>query len=381
MPRSRQTWVVAYEWSDLAGLALARQFPAPDDGADVASMLRRIGPIQSQTARSPYLALAARFPGTTLEQVSTAYDDLRIVRGSTLRGTVHTSTPDDHALLESATRIGQRTFWQRTLRPADVSLEQVWAGIEEFAWHEWRTPTELDEHLRGWLAAHDPEGQPRIETRYLGFGHGGLLRRPLSGGWEGQGKPGYRAAAAVLGPRDDVLGDPDAAMDELVRRHLACHGPASRRDLAWWAGVGLRVVDASLARLDLPRDVGPDGLDYHDLPSQPAPAEVPGVRLLPEFDALLCAYDPPARARFVTPEHYQRLWSQDNGLLLAPLLVDGRLTGYWRLPGSGSRRTCEVAWFRGTRRPTKGELAGPVAAVEAAYGVTVTSLSVSSASA
>ncbi|WP_248580082.1 winged helix DNA-binding domain-containing protein [Nocardioides sp. InS609-2] len=366
-----------YEWSDLAGLALARQFPETDGSPDVAAMLQRIGPIQSQTARSPYVALAARFPDTTLADISAAYDELRIVRGSTLRGTVHTSTPDDHVLLESATRVGQRTLWQRTIRPADVTLEQVWAGIEEFASADWRTPVELDEHLHAWLAEHDPSGQPRIQTHYFAFGHGGLVRRPLSGGWEGQGKPGYRsAAAALLGDRSDILGDPDSAMDALVRRHLACHGPASRRDLAWWAGVGLRVVDASLARLDLLSEPGPDRLDYFDLPSPPAPVSLPGVRLLPEFDALLCAYDPPARARFVSPGHYQRLWSQDNGLLLAPLLVDGRLTGYWRLPGSGARRACAVAWFGGTRRPTKAELESPIAAVEAAYGVTVTSLSV-----
>ncbi len=368
---------MTYQWSDLAGLALARQFPESGGSRDVASMLRRIGPVQSQTARSPYVALAARFPGITSAEISAAYDDLRIVRGSTLRGTVHTSTPADHPLLEVATRVGQRALWQRTLRPAGVTLEEVWAGIEEFAAADWRTPDELDAHLRAWLAEHDPFGQPRIETRYFAFGHGGLLRRPLSGGWAGQGRPGYRSAVALVGERGDVLGDPDGAMDALVRRHLACHGPASRRDLAWWGGVGLRVVDASLARLGLPSRRGPDGLDYHDLPSPPAAVELPGVRLLPEFDALLCAYDPPARARFVSPEHYQRLWSPDNGLLLAPLLVDGRLTGHWRLPGSGPRRTCEVAWFGGSHRPTRAELEEPIAALESAYGIAVTSLSVS----
>ncbi|WP_426242779.1 winged helix DNA-binding domain-containing protein [Nocardioides sp. LHG3406-4] len=367
---------MAHSWSDLAGRALARQFPTGDADATVATMLHRIGPIQSQTARSPYLALAARAPGTTLQQVSAAYDDLQIVRSSTLRGTVHTAAAADHALLESATRVGQRALWNRTLRPDAVSLDQVWAGIEEFAWSEWRTPAELDEHLRGWLARHDPDGRPAIASSYFAFGHGGLLRRPMTGGWEAQGRPGYRAAAALLGDRSAVLSDPDSAMDELVRRHLACHGPASRRDLAWWAGVGLRVVDASLARLDLPHELGPDGLAYHDLPAPPSPVELSGVRLLPEFDALLCAYDPPARARFVTPEHYRRLWSQENGMLLAPLLVDGRLTGHWRIPGTGKRRECEVSWFGGTRRPSKGELAEPIAALESAYGVTVTSLSV-----
>ena len=63
-------------------------------------------------------------------------------------------------------------------------------------------------------------------------------------------------------------------------------------------------------------------------------------------------------------------------MIPALLLVDGRVTGQWRLPGSGTRRPCEVTWFAGTRRPTKSELAEPVSALEAAYAVTVTGLTV-----
>ncbi|WP_226347128.1 winged helix DNA-binding domain-containing protein [Agilicoccus flavus] len=374
-----------YTWDDLAGLALARQFPQVDghESQSVDGLLRRIGPIQSQTARSPYLALAARLPGVDLETIGAAYECHAIVRGSTIRGTVHTSTPQDHALLEALTRLGQRTLWARTMRLVDRSLEELWAGIEDFAAPAWRTPAELAEHLRSWIAAHDPSAIPNLENdagRYFAFGHGGLLRRPLSGGWQAQGAPGYRTAAVVLGDADErgaLLADRAAALDRAVRRHLSAHGPASRHDLAWWSGVGLRPVDAALARLapDLREGTGPDGRVYHDLVAgQPAPVDLPGVRLLPEFDALLCAYDPPARERFVDAAHYRRLWTQANGMILAPLLVDGRMTGWWRLPGSGSRRLLEVSWFARTRRPRKAEFDAPTAHLEAAYGVTVTDL-------
>jgi hypothetical protein len=319
----------------------------------------------------------------TMATISAAYDEHRIVRGSSIRGTVHTSTPDDNALLGAATRIGQRTLWQRTLKLDKATLEEVWDGIEDFAREEWRTPAELSEHLSSWLAEHDPTCGAVLDNqagRYFAFGHGGLVRRPLKGGWQGQGAPGYRTASAVVGDRSAVLTDPDASMDALVRRHLASHGPSSRHDLAWWAGVGLRVVDASLERLagelggQLTADVGPDGRTYLDLATAPPPRELPGVRLLPEFDALFCGYDPPARSRFVTPEHHRALWISSNGMIPALLLVDGRISGQWRLPGSGSRRACEVGWFAGTRRPRRSELEEPVAALEAAYGVSVTTL-------
>ncbi len=372
-----------YSWEDLAARALARQFPdVPGrDVNSVAQAVHLIGPIQAQTARSPFLGLAARIPGVTLATISSAYDEHRIVRGSNIRGTVHTSTPEDHPLLEVATRIGQRTTWQRTMKLERTTLEDVWAGIEEFARDDWRTPAELSTHLSAWLQDHDPRAAPTLDNqagRYFGFGHGGLIRRPLKGGWQAQGAPGYRAASAVLGDRRAILADPEGSMDALVLRHIASYGPASRQDLAWWTGVGLRVVDASLERLadELGDDTGPDGRTYHDIAGGPPPQVPRGVRLLPEFDALFCGYDPKARARVVTPEHHGRLWIQGNGLIPALLLVDGRVTGHWRLPGSGSRRPCEVTWFSGTRRPTKSELAESLAAVEAAYAVTLTGLTI-----
>lgn len=379
---------VDHSWDELAGLALARHFPqvAGQGEESVVEMLRRIGPIQAQTARSPYLALAARLPGVELEVISAAYERHAIVRGSTIRGTVHTSTPADHRVLDALTRIGQRALWARTLRLVDTSLEDVWAGIERFAAHAWRTPTDLAEHLRAWISTHDPSASPRLDDqagRYFAFGHGGLLRRPLTGGWQGQGAPGYRAASTVLDDTEDrnrLSADPGAAVDAAVRRHLTAHGPASRHDLAWWSGVGLRAVDAALTRLapELREGSGPDGRIYHDLAGdRPEPRELPGVRLLPEFDALLCAYDPPARERFVDAAHYRRLWTQSNGLILAPLLVDGRMTGWWRIPGSGARRRLEVFWFAGTRRPRTSEFDAPVTHLEAAYGISVTDLTVS----
>ena len=215
--------------------------------------------------------------------------------------------------------------------------------------------------------------------RYLGFGHGGLVRRPLKGGWEGQGAPGYRTAAAILGDRSAVLTDPHS-LDTLFQTHLAAHGPASRNDLAWWSGLTLGAVDEALARLGLDAVAGPDGRDYVDLPSPPPARSPAGVRLLPEFDALMCAYQPAARQRFVTPEHHDRLWLGANGLVKPPLLVDGRITGYWRAMGSARRRPLEVSYFPGTRRPRKSELDQPVAAVESALGIEITSVSVARAS-
>lgn len=359
-------------WDELAARTLARQFPGEGGPDDVLGLLRRVGPIQSQTARSVFVGLAARRPGITRDAITAAYESFAIVRGSSLRGTVHTSVAEQHPLLEVATRLGQRTLWTRTLRLAGSTLEQVWAGIEEFAVDHWRTPAELAEHLMSWLATHDPDAAPAFpgtSGRYFAFGHGGLIRRPLRGDWVGQGAPGYRTASALLGDRSAVLADTDAAVDALLRHHVAAHGPASRHDLAWWSGLGLTRVDAALARLGLAAEEGPDGRTYLDLPDAPAPVELDGVRLLPEFDALLCGYDPAGRERFVDAGHYDVLWKQANGQLLAPVLVGNRLAGHWRITGSGRRRQLTVERLPGVRAIRRTHLADAVDALELGLGV------------
>ncbi len=372
-----------YSWQDLAGLTLARQFPDVDgrDVAAVTDMVGRIGPIQSQTARSPFLGLAARMPGVDLETISTAYEDLSIVRGSNIRGTIHTSTPGDHALLEAITRVGERSLWARFLKLHAATLEEVWEGIELFAAERWFTPDEVRNHLLEWIEQHDHEANPDLTSvggRSLAMKHGGLLRRPLVGGWQAQGAPGYRTAVTLLGERTELLSDVDAAMDSMVRRHLSAYGPASRNDIAWWSGVGLRRTDAALGRLsaELTQRPGPDGRTYHDLLDVPAPVDQRGLRLLPEFDALLCGYEPVARGRFISPDQHQRLWSPANGLILAPILNNDRIVGYWRITGSGERRQGEVTWFAGTAGLATSDLDQPMADVETAYGITISDLSV-----
>jgi hypothetical protein len=373
--------VTAYDLEELRGLSLARQFPLDTDvtgkGADaVVEAVAHSGPIQSQTARSPFIGLAARLPGLTHEAVAEAYESLGLVRGSTIRGTVHTSTPDQHALLDATTRTAQRGLWARFLKLDHTDLDEVWAAIETYASGAWRSPAELFAFLAEWL-----EGQGEVESaqrmdnqagRYFAFGHGGLLRRPLAGSWSGQGAPGYRAAAALL-PARPVSEDP---LTDVVRLHLTSHGPSSRHDLAWWSGLGLRQVDAALDRLGPNWREGPDGRTYADLPDAPAPRDLPGVRLLPEFDALLCGYDPKARDRFVDTADNAVLWHRANGLMLAPVLIDGRIGGHWRLEGKARTRSLTVSSFPGSRRPRRAEVDDAVERLASALDLTVAAVTV-----
>lgn len=382
-----------YTWERLAGLTLARQFPRVR-GRGVAAVVRaaeRIGPIQSQAARAPFLGLAARLPGVTLETVSAAYEQHLLVRGSSIRGTVHTSTVPHHRLLEAVARQRLHPHWDRMLgagRRHDV--DRLWAMVEDLARSGWLTPEELRAGLAERVARDgDPATADLLRTgqyaRHFGYSHAALVRRPLRGGWHGQGLAGYRLATAVLGPgeaqrRAEVRADPAAALAGLARVHIAAFGPSSREDLAWWAGLTLGAAGEALGRLREECSVrpGPDGRDYWDLlEGRPAARSDVGTRLLPEFDALVLGQEPSARARFAAPDDIRRLWVGGNGLMRPPVLHAGRLIGHWRLEGPVRHRRLQVTVVGSGPVPAESDLGPAVGAVQAALGLEVSDVEVS----
>lgn len=409
---------MADPWAEIRRRTLARQFPAvrkPASVAAVAELLDRIGPIQSQTARSTFLGLAARAPGVSNRTISDALRRARLLRGSVIRGTVHTGTPTQLAVLDRITRIGQRREWERRLTLQGDEVHQLWASLETFA-ENWRSVDELTGHLHGWLRRHRSTGavpgsttEPRPEpspgmSRYLAFGHGGLIRRPSNDDWAGQAAAEYRHRAAVLAdhavtgadaaasviddaaaestvPQPDPRGGDNDPVRVAILLHLRAHGPASRRDLAWWSGLGLTVVDAAIAALladgRIERVDGPGSEQLFDVPGAPSSGgSRRRVRLLPEFDALLCGYHPAGRGRFVGDDEHRRLWNQNNGLVLPPVLIDGRIGGYWRAGGSAKVRPLQVVLFDSAPDIDAADVASAAGGIEAALDITVDDVTV-----
>ena len=82
--------------------ALARQFPIISGrGSDtVVDLFRRVGPIQSQVPRAPFLTISSRLPGVSYETVCTLFESHRLVKTSNIRGTVHTSVAEQFGCLD-----------------------------------------------------------------------------------------------------------------------------------------------------------------------------------------------------------------------------------------------------------------------------------------
>jgi hypothetical protein len=373
-----------WTWEELAAATLPRQFPTVRGRGEsaVVDLLRRAGPIQSQAARAPFLGVAARLPGASHAAITAAHEAMQVVRSSSLRGTVHTSTREQHAALSAVATRAQAALWRRTLRLDDGQLRAFQAELEAVTEPDWATHDDIEARLRSWLetqglteslrATEDGAGHFAFRT------HAAMLRRPRNprAGWDSQSEVVYRAARFAV---DETLLDPQQALIALVRAQISASGPLTRRDLAWWSGDGLRNVDAAIAALgdELVSRPGPNGLTYLDL-SESAPRDVadPGARLLPEYDALLLAYDPKGRERFADEAAVLHSWNRANGVHAPTLLLEGRLRGRWTLDRAGRRAAITVEMFPGERLLDAGEVATAAEAVGIALGLQITDVHV-----
>ena len=339
-------------------------------------LVGRVGPVQSQAARAPFLSVAARLPGAAYASIVRAHADLGVVRSTSLRGTVHTSTAGQHAALHAVSARAQAPLWRRTLGLDEQQLDAFRRRLDEVCAPDWMTHDAVEAALHEWF---DLQGHNRAKHatsfqvgRVAFKGQASMLRRPLAptAGWESQAEVVYRSASAAIG---EVVPRFDDALATLVRHHIAASGPVTRRDLAWWSGAGLRDVDTALdsLRAELTRRMGPNGLEYLDLVGGAPDAPDPGIRLLPEYDALLLAYDPKARGRFADERVIAASWNRANGVHAPTVLLDGRIRGCWRLERTGRSAVVVVEAFAWERRIDEGELEEPVRAIGLALDLAI----------
>lgn len=123
---------------------------------------------------------------------------------------------------------------------------------------------------------------------------------------------------------------PASPPDKLLLRYLAAYGPASVQDMAVWSGLGgLReAVERLRPRLRVFQDES--GRELFDLPDAPRPdPDTPApVTLVAAFDNLLLSHDD--RSRLIADAH-RKLTMTVNGLFAATFLIDGMVSGIWKL--------------------------------------------------
>jgi hypothetical protein len=280
----------------------------------------RLLAIQAQDLRGARLAIRARSAGLSASDVDAALARRSLVVSWLNRGTLHLVRPEDYWWLHPLTTPQLRAGNSRRLAqegvPPEAAERAVAAVRAALAADGPLTRSQLRERVAA--ARVRTEGQAMVHVLALASIRGLIVRGPAAGRDQA-----FVLARDWLGTPPPVLGR-EAALGELARRYLAGHAPAADRDLARWAGIGLRDARLGLARCGAVQRA--DGLA--ELPASPrrAAAGLPPPRLLGAFDPLLLGWasrDPIAgpHRRIVTA----------GGLFRPFALAGGRAVATWTI--------------------------------------------------
>ncbi len=310
----------AQVWSEreLTVSFLERQLLLDRRPMPAARAVQRLVALQAQYSPSPYVALHARVEGFQPVDLEAALRRRTVVKATLMRGTLHLVSGADHAAFASA--------WRRQWFPAVSNRHhalksreaEIAAALAEFL-SQPRTTDEIRAEVDE-LSGLTIGGSDRLDYARSILP---LVHVPPSGFWRFHGKASLRffPEAAVPEPAASAL---------LVRRYLRAFGPATRKDIAAFTYLPLRVIDPALAAIEpLRRVTDEQGRDLLDLPGVPRVPEsvVPPVRFLARWDAALISHAD--RTRILPRGFHEHIVQSANGQVLPAFLLDGLVAGSW----------------------------------------------------
>jgi hypothetical protein len=332
----------------LGRATLARQMLLRRERTTVPAAIERLLALQAQWPRPPFVGLWTRVEGFERSQLTVLLQKRKVLRATFVRGTLHMVTARDYVALRSALQPMLDAGLAAVLRDRARGLDagRLVAQARRFLADGPRT----FEEVRARLAKDDPKGNARA------MGYAVRMSLPLvqvPGGeaWAFPTDPSFAAAEDWLGRKVPADREPP---DALVLRYLAGYGPASVADMQAWTGFrSLReTVEALRPRLRAFRDG--KGREVFDLPDAPRPAEdAPApVRLLPEYDNVITAR---TDDRFVATADRPRVYLSALRIA-ATVLVDGQVSGTWKVERKKTAATLVVMPFAPFTRTTKQQV-------------------------
>jgi hypothetical protein len=339
-------------WASVCAWRMGRQGlvqRAPADGWP--GVVERICGLHAQVQSSAELTLWARVDDLDPGAVVTAlWTDRTLVRTWAMRGTLHLLPAHELAMWVGAQGVVKPRYetasWRKAFGMTSAEAVAVLDAIRSALDGGALTRDELGD------AVAELTGEPRLGEATRGsFGdvpklaalRGDLCFAPPKG-------------QKVRFTRPDRWLRPDwepaparAAMADVVRRHLAVYGPASRETFARWFGMRSAAQAGKLIAA-LGDDVVPVSVAgweawMLDADADAAAAAEPGgdVALLPAFDQYVVAA-PREESGVLAAEPRPRVY-RPQGWLSPVLLVDGRIAGVWKHERSAGTLVVRIEAF------------------------------------
>jgi hypothetical protein len=300
---------------------LTAQLLAGQLARDPVAVVQRLLAVQGQDPRGARLAIRARSTGLSAADVDRALTEDRSLLITWLnRGTLHLVRREDYSWLHALTtpplyKANSRRLAQEGLTP-DAAERGVEVVTRALVAEGPLTRVQLRERLD--TAGVRTEGQALVHLLILTSLRGLAIRGPMIGK-----QHAYVLVEDWLGKPNPV--DRDRALAELARRYLLGHGPSDDRDLAKWAGLGLRDARAGLNAIAAELHEREDGLV--EIAGRETPAELPRPRLLGPYDPVLLGW---VSREWLLDSH--RAVITVNGLFRPFALVDACAVAIWKMP-------------------------------------------------
>ncbi len=274
----------------------------------------------------------------------------KLLRSWFMRNTVHTMTTVHAFVARPALRESLVQEWNRwTVRSGskespdswNAHYKQVLAALED-------GPLSLSELLDRYSPA---SGNPRRvlsrvmrEMSLKGLVCNGEPRGP----WYHDTEQTYADVKRWMPGMTEA--EETGAQEALMMDYLRGYGPAREQDYAYWAGLKvsaarkvLKRIEPGLAAVGAAGQKGKLYLPADNLPDLVQTEEVPLVRLLPKFDALMMGHR--EKARFMDEPTRKRVFLP-TAEVSATVLVDGRVEGVWNLKKEGEAWSLGVELFK-----------------------------------
>ena len=310
-------------------------------------VVQDVGGIHAQVASSAELQLWSRIEGVTREDIRAAlWDDRKLVRTWSLRGTLHIHTADDLPLYVASLSQHDRWWkgaWLRMIGMTEDELRATLNAIHKSLGARPVTREQLAEKVAAKVGA---KGRQRMLS-----GWGEMLKPAAFQGHLCSGPPRGQNVTFVRPDRWLKQWDPpapDAAWREIVRRYLRAYGPATREEFArWWgmqpapAGRILKTLSDELTEVDVEGQAA--WMLTKDLAAKRKKAPRFPVRLLAGFDVYVVGNRP--RELLVDKQFEPKVFRQ-AGWISPVVMIDGRAAGVWKHDRRGRQVEVTVSLFR-----------------------------------
>lgn len=292
--------------------------------------------LQSQDLPGARWSIGLRTAGCTDADVQGALASGELVRSWPLRGTLHIAAPEDLGWMLDIAVHRQATTAAKRRKDLEITDEQLAAaGDTAVALMAGGTAVRRDALLAAWEDRGIPTAGQRGYHLLWNLAHAKLI---VFGPPDAK-QPTFALFDEWVTAHRRLAGE--EALAELAGRYMRSHGPATERDLAWWAGITLGDARRGLAAAEGLERRSFEGADHY-LAEGLEPA-ASGAHALPGFDEYLLGYSD--RSGALPPEFAQRIVPGNNGMFLPTAIVGGQVVGTWKRRDSARKSTVDLEEF------------------------------------